>query len=438
MQRFTRGLICLLVAMSLTAAVNVSRAQDVLTLDQCIDLALTNRGSAEFGLPGAHTSYHRAQQGVWSAWGNLLPSATYGASYSRSNSDSYFDQNSNTFIEALRWSSGLSIRQTVFDGGANAYGVAAAYHSRAAARENYRATVNNLVFGVKEAYFNLLKAIKLVEVQDAAVDRAEESHKTIRSKYELGSASLSEVLKAEVQLGTEQLELLRRQNEVESARARLNTILGRSVDEPFEIEDIGEGVTQTPDYQAALAEALENSPEVQGARAALRLAKDDIGIARASLFPNVGWSYSRGWVAGDFSDLMGFDQNQSWRFSLSADLPLFSAFSRKTMISNARVGVKNAREQLEQSEHSVELGVKQSHLGVELAQRSREVADQTEASAQEDFKLAQEKYNLGAATILDLLDAQASLTSAQNEKVNSLYDHYVAVARLENVIGRGR
>ena len=95
-------------------------------------------------------------------------------------------------------------------------------------------------------------------------------------------------------------------------------------------------------------------------------------------------------------------------------------------------------EYLKQAENAVALAVKQAYLGVELAVESRRLAEQTEASAQEDFNLAQEKYNLGAATILDLLDALESLTRAQNDKVNALYDHFVAVAGLEKAIGRGQ
>ena len=51
------------------------------------------------------------------------------------------------------------------------------------------------------------------------------------------------------------------------------------------------------------------------------------------------------------------------------------------------------------------------------------------------MNLVQEKYNLGAATILELLDAQVSLITAQNDKVQSEFDYNLAVAKLENVMG---
>ncbi|HUU47038.1 MAG TPA: TolC family protein [Acidobacteriota bacterium] len=421
----------------------------VLTLNECINIAMENYGSSQYGLPSALQSYHQSQQAVWSAWGDLLPRISHGYNYNWSrNSDVTWLEEAKQFVPidsagipktTTRWSNSFSLQQTLFDGGANLYRVAQSYHQRTARREGLRSAENNLVFGIKEGYFNLLKAIKLVEVQQAAVRRAEEFHKTIRSKYELGSASLSEVLKAEVQLGTAQLELLRRQNEVATARARLNTILGRSVDDPLDIADVGTGNPAALSYDVALQEAEASAPEVLSARAALRSAKDDIGIARATLFPSFSWSVSRSYRPRERNELIDFDGRfGTWSVGASLSFTIFGGFHRKTAISSARVGLKYTREYLKQAENAVALAVKQAHLGVELAAESRRLAEQTEASAQEDFNLAQEKYNLGAATILDLLDAQESLTRAQNDKVNALYDHFVTVAGLERAIGRGR
>jgi outer membrane protein TolC len=419
---------------------------EVLTLEQCINIALEKNGSADFGLPRTLLSYHQAKENVWSAWGGLLPSISHGYSYSylKLPEGTIFDPTTGERISAPSkssdsWSASFSLRHTLFDGGANVYRVAQAYHNRAAMAENLRSAENQLVLGVKERYFGLLKAKRLVEVQQAAVRRAEEFLKTIESRHELGSASLSEVLKAKVQLGTEQLELLRRENDVRTGTASLNSVLNRPVDTELEIADIQPEEAEVPSYPDAKETAIRQSPQMQIARADLRSAKDDIGIARASLFPTLSWGISRSFNPERRNDLLDFDgQYGTWSASASLSFSIFEGFQRKTQISNARVGVKYAKEDLNQAETSVELAVKQAYLGVELAAETRKLAEQTEASAQEDFNLAQEKYNLGAATILDLLDAQASLTKAQNDKVNALFDYLVAVAGLENAMGLGR
>ncbi len=432
-----------LLPLVLSLSGGVARAE-VMTLEQCIQRALETNGSSQYGLPQAKEGYHRSKQGVWTAWGLLLPSLSHSYShrYTKFPSSRIYDPTTGEFIESpggssTSWSTDFSLRQTIFDGGANMYRVTQAYHNRAANAENLRGAENGLVLGVKESYFELLKSQQLVGVQEAAVKRAEQFHKTIESKYELGSASLSEVLKAKVQLGTEQLTLLQRQNDVLNNRARLNTIINRRVDEPLEVAEVSAEGPASPTYDEALQTALKESPDVLGAQANVRSAKNDLGIARSTLFPTLSWNASRSFTPESKSDILDFDGAYgTWSAGLSLSFNLFDAFHWKTDISNARVGLKYAKETERQTEMAVELAVKQAYLGVELANESRRLAEQTAESAQEDFNLAQEKYNLGAATILDLLDAQASLTRAQTDRVNALYDQYVAVARLENATGR--
>ncbi len=424
----------------ITLGARAATAQ-VLTLEQCIDLALKTNGSSQFGVPQAREGAHRAGQGVWTAWGDLLPSLSFSQNYSHSKfpTDSILDPLTGEYVSSpsssSRWSAGFNLDHTLFDGGANWYSVSQSYHNRTGSRENLRGAQNGLVLGVKENYFGLLKSQELVSVQEAAVRRAEQFHKTIESKYELGSASLSEVLKAKVELGTAQLELLRRQNDVRTGQAGLNTILNRPVDDPVEVAAVTAEGPQTPTYEEALETARSESPDLGSARANLGSAKDGLGIARATLFPRLGWSASRSFAAQEAGDLYQ-SSSGSWNTGVGISYNIFNSFHQKTAISNARVSLKYARETEQQTGNAVELAIKQSYLGVDLARESRNVAEQTEASAQEDYNLAQEKYNLGAATILDLLNAQESLTRAQTDRVNALYDHYIAVARLSNAMGQ--
>lgn len=418
-----------------------SATAEVMTLEQCIQRALETNGSTQYSVPQARVGEHRAGQAVWTAWGRLLPSLSYSHNYSHSKypADSILDPLTGEYVSSpttsTRHSANFGLDHTLFDGGANWYSVSQSYHERTSSRENLRAAQNALVMGVKESYYGLLKAQELVSVQEAAVRRAEQFHKTIQSKYELGSASLSEVLKAKVEQGTAQLELIRRQNDVRNAQASLNTVLNRQVDEAIEVAKADASGPQSMSYEQALQAASVESPDLAIGRAAVGSAKDDLGIARATLFPRLGWSLNRSFAATESGDVYK-GESGTWTTGVGLSYNIFDAFHQKTAISNARVTLKFAKETEAQIEKSVELGVKQAYLGVELARESRNVADQTEASAQEDYNLAQEKYNLGAATILDLLNAQESLTRAQTDKVNALYDHYIAVARLENAIGR--
>jgi len=80
--------------------------------------------------------------------------------------------------------------------------------------------------------------------------------------------------------------------------------------------------------------------------------------------------------------------------------------------------------------------VKTAYLEIEQYKEKKSVAEENVDAAEEDLKITQEKYNLGAATILDLLDAQVSLKEAQVSVIQADFDLNLAVAKLENAMGK--
>ena len=82
------------------------------------------------------------------------------------------------------------------------------------------------------------------------------------------------------------------------------------------------------------------------------------------------------------------------------------------------------------------LELKQAYLNVEEARQTIDLTEQKQASASEDLDLVQEKYNLGSASILELLDAEVSFKQAESDRVQALYDFNLAVAQFEKAVGR--
>jgi len=81
------------------------------------------------------------------------------------------------------------------------------------------------------------------------------------------------------------------------------------------------------------------------------------------------------------------------------------------------------------------LDIKKAFLDMARAKEKLSVAGENEEAASEDMMLVREKYNLGAATMLDVLLAQEKLNTAQYDKIQSEFDYNMAVATLENAMG---
>jgi outer membrane protein len=121
---------------------------------------------------------------------------------------------------------------------------------------------------------------------------------------------------------------------------------------------------------------------------------------------------------------------------LSLSLPIFEGLQRVQQVTQAQVAVENAQAALRDARLAALQGLTQS-LGSFHAAEER-VATQlaTVGAAEEDLREQQEKYQIGAATLLDVLTSQTTLDQARHDLIQARYDQRVAKAQLEALTAR--
>ena len=414
------------------------------SLDQCIELALKSNAT----LIAARNSYNVAKSDVWTAWGGLLPKVGSGFGHTRTVSWSPgglrpdpITQTVDTIPSGIvidkYYSTSISASQNWSLGGFNFYEIKEKNASKNGALSSYQLSRQELILSTKQAYFDVLKAKMLLDIQLKALKRGEEQLKIAQTRYDLGSASFSDVLKAKVLYGDVKLALINAENNLKVAKATLNSIMGQNVDIPIEVEENLSVPEFNLSYENALDQAMKENPSVQKAHFSLNSFEAQLGMARSSLFPNFNLSGSYSWNNEDL-DQIKYIRRRDYRWNLSASLSfsIFENFSRKQNLSYAKANLNSAKENLRQTKTDVALQLKQAFLGVQQAQETIDLTKDKLQSAQEDLDLMQEKYNLGAASILELLDAEVSYKQAESDQVQALYDYNLAVAQFEKAIGK--
>lgn len=416
-------------------------AVKVLSLNDALATALQKN----FGYRIAEGNWEIAKADKTGAAGGLLPFISAGLSYgwTKRGPSSSFTQGlivvpgSNQTTTTANYSVGLDVRQDLFDGGAAFSGYKAASASETASREAFRGARQSLIFNVKNSYFSALKAKKLLEVQQDVVKRGEEQLKIAQARYDLGSASLSDVLKAKVSFANDQLTLISAENSYQVALANLNVIIGEDVSDSIELaEDLTPPQESSLGYEEALLKAEKNHPDLLASQENMKAADWGVSAGRAGLYPSLSINAGYGWNNRDFSRVTSlFDRDYQWRFGFSIGYNIFDRFSTYRSLKSAQARHSNARESFLQTRSQVALEVKQAFLDLTQSRRKLDVTNQQSESAEEDLNIVQEKYNLGAATILELLDAQVSYKQAKSDQVQALFDYNLAAARLKKSIG---
>jgi outer membrane protein len=405
----------------------------VLTIDDCVNIALKN----SFPARSAQENYQSARWAYLGGWSNLLPSLGVSSGWARNSTEVLRLRLGQLVSSRDQYSFNLGLSQTIFNGGANFANFNLKRYGKRLAWDDLKLAEKSVALNVKQGCYDLLKAQMLYDVQKDAVGVSLEQLKMAKARYDLGAASLSDYLKAKVQLGNDSLTLITNENNVKLAEATLNSLLGLDVNTPLEINARLEYTKSDADVEQETRKALESHPQIDKARMGLNQSNSSLTLARSANYPSISFFGDYSWSDIAFPKSSSeWKQFDSWDIGIRLSLSIFDGFLTTSQVRSAKAQVRLNKDNLEQNKRDLALAIKQAYLLVKEGERKIQLTDDALTSAEEDLKLTQEKYNLGAASILDLLNANFSYKTAKNNQVQALYDYNLAVAQFEKATAR--
>ncbi len=423
-------------------------AQDAkpMSLKDCIETARANSPS----LLSAEQSLALAGENVLSAYGAFLPrfSADFGYAHSYVGPKPgrlFFDNDTQQYVETPAtlstdyesYSMGISGSLTLFAGFANVAGLSASKWEQKAARSDLDATVSALDQLVIKAYYEVFRAQKIVELNQGSLDVSRESFAQVRRAFMMGAVARSDTLQASVNLAESRLALLESESALDIAMLNLTTALGI---EPFTRirVDVLENIEfANLDCDEVMQAAFDSNPELQSSRARLEASGATLRQAKSGLWPSVSAGYRYSW--GDLDPPEGFttffDENYNYSFSVGINIPIFDGFRTRQGISQARVGKRLGEYGLEEQERALTQTIESLLVTLENSRQRVELARSTITLAAEELRQARERYRVGAATLLEVSEAEVSLARARSSEIDGMTAYLSALADLESSTG---
>lgn len=434
-----------------------SAGAQVLTADRAVQLALQNNSN----IIGARANVLSARSGLYSAYSRMLPTVDAGISRSVSGSrgssgtqafGSVLFPQDRTDQQTYRTSPSVSGSWNVLDFSALQSASAARTGVRAS-RLSEKSTRQQTAFDTRNQFYAVVRSIRLAEVSASALRLARDNERRVRALFEVGSVSRSDLLKAQVATAQAEFDSINTAQTVVSQRNVLAQIVG--VPEA-QLGAVDTTLTAAPidvDEAAVRVEAAKARPDLQAAEAELRSARGNLRAANLSRLPAV--SANGSYSFSPFStfrnrtlDTSGVTlpepfvatgrnkSDNSWSASIGVTLPIFTGGATESRILSARASLLRAEDTRNALQRNLDAEVHLAVVQYQQALVQDDVARQAVASAEENLKLTQQKYNVGSATILDLIDAQVQLQRAQSDAVSALANIRVAEAAINRVRGR--
>jgi outer membrane protein TolC len=292
---------------------------------------------------------------------------------------------------------------------------------------------------VRVRFYTVLVNREKITVQEQNVELLRRQLQDVKNRFEAGTVSNFEVLRAEVALANAQPALITARNDYRIAIEELRRSLGFvTATEP--------NVTKTPEFlgtlefkpasfelRSALATARAQRPDLLRLGKLESAAQEGVFARRANYYPTVAAFGSYGWqqsvVPSPKSSVDG------WTVGLQSQWNIFDGRATAGRVAQARSLLEQTKLTLAETQLAVDVDVRRAisifQQSTELAEASKKVIEQ----AEESLRLANARFGAGTATQLDVLQAQTDLTTARLNQLQAYYSYNVSVASTRRAMG---
>ena len=402
------------------------RAQSprTVTLEEAIQLAVSNHPVTV----AAETQVEQASARRLEALGTFLPSLTVNGIYTNS-SNQRFDQSTGRLV-STSYTAQTQMGYDVFTAGRRLVGMRSARALANAADASLREARFTTALQTTAAYYQAAAAVQLLAVARQRLDRARQQQAFAETRLEVGTATRSDVLRAELEVGNAEVAVIDAESALRSARLSLGRQIGTGGEvEPAESE-LPLTAPTLPGADSLAGIAARSSPLVATAEANVVASSADRLSAYTQYVPTLRLTGGLDWFSPTYPP-----QNRSWSLRLFASLPVFNGFTREANLQRTAAAERLAEARARDAMLNARAAAVDAAQQIESASRRVAIATRAVELAREDLRVQEERYQIGAATIVELQTSQVALAEAESSYVRSRQQLGVAVATLEAVLG---
>lgn len=421
-------------------AINITFAQERVELDlsDAVSYALEHKAEAE----KARLDIDNADAQIEEVKANALPnlSANAGTTYNALLQENIlpgeiFGSPGESIAVAFgrKWNATANVQltQTIFNQ-AVFVGLKAARSTKEFYELNAKLTNEEIIEKVATAYYQVYQSKQILENLQSNLELTEKTLKIVKGLYENGLAKKIDYDRSIVALNNLTSNRQQAINAVELSENTLKFIIGIPIDQEITLPNQNFQPTSLPRKEFEISDRTE-----------LELLNKQIELLEwqkksnvAEYYPSASLSANYGWLGqGDEVPLWnGEDKGVFWSdlasVGVNINIPIFNGGATKARIKQSQIEIEKAQEDLQETELSLQLAYENAIAKFENSILTIEAQEENVALAQEVLEDIQNNYELGLASLNDMLDAERELSTAKNNLTNAQLEYKLAEVAL--------
>ncbi len=408
-----------------------------LTLDECISIALSENPTIKV----ADMEIERVEYSKKETIGQLLPEISFGGQYSRTIEKQSMSMNGQTFKVGSdnSYSTGFSASLPIIS--VQLWKSLKLSNNQILQNiEKARESRLSLVNQVENAYYGLLYAQDALNVLVENRETAKFNAEIYKKKFENGTASEYDVLRADVQVKNIEPSILDMENTISQAKLQLKLLMGMNM--AYNIKVIG----NLADYQNSMYEKvldtnvnLSNNSSLRSLDLQTDYLKKVLEVQKGSWFPTLALSANYNWTAlNNGTPFKNLEWNPYSTVGVSLSIPLFQGGRRYTKQKQAEIAYREMTWQRENLENSLNLQVQTQFNNIQKSVSQIETNKAGVEQAVKANQIMEKSFRIGAASYLDLRDSENALMSAKLAYYQSIYNYLTAQSQLTYLLGNSK
>ncbi|MGN6421459.1 MAG: TolC family protein [Pseudobacter sp.] len=421
-------------------AVTVSQAQDVMSLQDAIALALRNNYDIRMSRNDS-ASYALDNDYAYAAF---LPRLNATATKVwNNNSQKQELQNGNkpsaNGIRSNNLQASVNLQWTLFDG-------LKMFVTRDKLEEFERLgslgvknQVVNTVASVVNGYFDIVRQKQQLKAIEEQISINEERVKLADRKLSVGLGSKPELLQARVDLNAQKAQQLQQRTLIAQLRDNLNQLIGFRTGSVYEVND-SIPINTALQYGDLRNELEKNNPGLLFAKKNIDIAQLTVKERKADFLPilnfNSAYNFSQTrntTVINTFTPL--FNQNKGFNYGFGLNVPILNGFNTRRLVKQAQLDVQYQQLVYDNELTKVDVGLSNAFKDYELQKQLLQLEEDNITLAKENVFIALERFRQGVSTWLELRDAQQSLELSYNRLIAARYNTKLAETELLRLKG---
>lgn len=293
-------------------------------------------------------------------------------------------------------------------------------------------TLNDLRLNVRRGYYQVMRAQSLLRVSEANYTNISAQVSNAEKQLRAGVAAKIDLQRLQAQQASAEADVLSAKNGVKLAKQALNLALARPIETEFDVADVSDDVSMRGEYERLIEAAEVVRPEVRSLQANIESLKFTRRATMQSLEPSLNFNLNYQRVL----DPAGLNpQRELTTNTLVLSIPLYDAGSTRARVKQFDQDIVTAQVNLKQQRLAIAQEIRNASANYSTALARQEAAKKQLVLAKEVARLARIRREAGESTVIEVLDAEAALTSAENGLVNATFDILTAYAELQRAVG---